>query len=52
MSSGDNNDKLREKAEKILDNQLIQTKEQSIGTNELIHDLSIHKIELEIQMKN
>ena len=49
MSSGDNNDKLREKAEKILDNQLIQTKEQSIGTNELIHDLSIHKIELEIQ---
>ena len=32
MSSGDKNDKLREKAEKILDNQLIQTKEQSIGT--------------------
>ena len=43
------NDKLREKAEKILDNQLIHTKEQSIDNNELIHDLRVHQIELEIQ---
>ena len=49
MPSEDNNDKLRERAEKKLNNQLIQTKEQNIDTNELIHDLRVHQIELEIQ---
>jgi len=49
MSSEDNNNNLRKKAEKILENQSIQIKEKSINTNELIHDLRVHKIELEIQ---
>ncbi len=49
MASENNNDKLQEKAEKILDNQITHTKEQSIDNNELIHDLRVHQIELEIQ---
>ena len=49
MASEDKNNRLREKAEKIVENQLIQTKEQSIDNNELIHDLRVHQIELEIQ---
>jgi two-component system, chemotaxis family, sensor kinase Cph1 len=49
MTLEDNKDKLREKAEKILDNQSIPAKEQSIDNNELIHDLRVHQIELEIQ---
>ena len=49
MTSEDNKDKLRVKAEKILDNQSIPAKEQSINNNELIHDLRVHQIELEIQ---
>jgi two-component system, chemotaxis family, sensor kinase Cph1 len=49
MTSEDNKDKLREKAEKLLDNQSIPAKEQRINDNELIHDLRVHQIELEIQ---
>ena len=49
MTLEDNKDKLREKAEKILDNQSITAKEQSTNYKELIHDLRVHQIELEIQ---
>ncbi len=49
MTLEDSKDNLREKAEKILDNQSIPTKELSIDNNELIHDLRVHQIELEIQ---
>ena len=45
----DNNNKLREKAENLLDNQLTPTKEQNITNNEIIHELRVHQIELEIQ---
>lgn len=49
MASNNNKEKLREKAEKILDNQVTQTKEKSTDNKELIHDLRVHQIELQIQ---
>ena len=49
MGSKDNKDNLREKAEKIIDNQLILSKEKSHNDDELIHELRVHQIELEIQ---
>jgi hypothetical protein len=49
MGSKDNKDNLREKAEKILDNQFILSKEKSLNDDELIHELRVHQIELEIQ---
>jgi two-component system, chemotaxis family, sensor kinase Cph1 len=49
MGSENNNSKLREKAEKILLNQLNQINEQSINKDELIHEFRVHQIELEIQ---
>jgi two-component system, chemotaxis family, sensor kinase Cph1 len=48
MGSKNNNDKLRKKAEEILSNQL-NLNEQSINTEELIHEFRVHQIELEIQ---
>lgn len=49
MGSKDNKDNLREKAEKILDNQFILSKEKSLNDDELIHELRVHQIELKIQ---
>ena len=49
MGSKGNKDNLREKAEKIIDNQLILSKEKSLSDDELIHELRVHQIELEIQ---
>jgi two-component system, chemotaxis family, sensor kinase Cph1 len=49
MVSGKINEKLRKKAEEILDNRLDRIKKNSTNDTELIHELRVHKIELEIQ---
>ncbi|WP_048190434.1 hypothetical protein [Methanobacterium sp. SMA-27] len=50
MDSGNINDnKLREKAEEILQNRFNKIDNQSADIDEVIHDLRVHQIELEIQ---
>ena len=49
MVSEKNNDKLRKKAEEILDNRLDRIKKNSADDTEIIHELRVHQIELEIQ---
>ncbi len=49
MVSDEQNEKLRKKAEKILDSQLNRIKQSSTDDNEIIHELRVHQIELEIQ---
>ena len=46
MGSKNNKDNLRERAEKIIDNQLILSKEKPFTDDELIHELRAHQIEL------
>jgi len=42
-------DKLREKAEGLVKSQLNNEKAQYKDVDELVHELSVHQIELEIQ---
>ncbi|MFY9639187.1 MAG: PAS domain S-box protein, partial [Methanobacterium sp.] len=49
MVSDKNNDKLRKKAEEILDNRLDRIKKNSADDTEIIHELRVHQTELEIQ---
>ncbi len=49
MVSDEKNEKLRKKAEEILDSQLNRIKQSSTDDNEIIHELRVHQIELEIQ---
>jgi two-component system, chemotaxis family, sensor kinase Cph1 len=49
MVSDKNNDKLRKKAEEILDNRLDRIKKISADDTEIIHELRVHQTELEIQ---
>ncbi|HEX7468484.1 MAG TPA: PAS domain S-box protein [Methanobacterium sp.] len=49
MVSEKNNDKLRKKAEEILDNRLDRIKKISADDTEIIHELRVHQTELEIQ---
>ena len=48
MVSDKNNDKLRKKAEEILDNRLDRIKKISADDTEIIHELRVHQTELEI----
>lgn len=43
------NKNLRRKAEEIVDNRLNYDKSHSKDTDELLHELNVHQIELEIQ---
>ena len=49
MVSGKSSDKLRKKAEEILDDKLDHIKKDSADANEIIHELRVYQIELEIQ---